>query len=338
MSLENNLTNIDGMVCPSCKGILVSDIERGEKICSRCGIVIGAHFDVVNSENGSFFSTSTENENSKKSNSFIMYEIGLPTFIDKKNVDASGKTIHGSLEVEKLRRLNKFTISNDSKTRNLNKAMREILRITEILGMNQSIAERASYIYRKALSKKLIRGRSITGIVAATIYIACKDAEVHFPMEQIEDLIDNCNRKSVVHYCKVLLRCMKMTVGVPNPARYLSKISVRARLSGRTERRALEILSFLEGDPVLSGKKPISLAAASLYLAALQVGEHTTQLRIAIASDLTTITLRKRCLEIEQILKQREKKSTSASNIYPKEAISEPCKDGMPVEVIQIKI
>lgn len=30
--------------------------------------------------------------------------------------------------------------------------------------------------YRKALSKKLIRGRSIIDIVAATIYIACKDA------------------------------------------------------------------------------------------------------------------------------------------------------------------
>lgn len=131
---------------------------------------------------------------------------------------------------------------------------------------------------------------------------------------------------------------MKMSVGVPNPSRYLSKISVRARLSGKTERRALEILSFPEGNPALSGKKPISLAAASLYLAALQVGERTTQLCIAIASDLTTITLRKRCLEIEQILKQREEKPTSASNTYIEEAISEPRKDGMSVEVIQIKI
>lgn len=338
MSLENNLTNMDETACPSCKGTLVSDIERGEKICSRCGIVNGGHFDVINSENGSFFSTGAENENSKKSNSFIMYEIGLPTFIDKKNVDASGRAIHGSSEVEKLRRLNKFTISNDSKTRNLNKAMREILRITEILGMNQSIAERASYIYRKALSKKLIRGRSITGIVAATIYIACKDAGVHFPMGQIEGVIDNCNRKSVVHYYKLLLRCMKMNVGVPNPARYLSRISVRAKLSGKTERRALEILSCLEGDPVSSGKKPISLAAASLYLAALQVGEHTTQLRIAIASELTTITIRKRCLEIEQVLKQRKEEHASTSNTYVEETILEPSKDHRVAELIQIEI
>ena len=309
MSSQNTSIN-SGATCPSCQGKIISDLDRGEIICSHCAIVIDENFHGINSENTSFV-PDIENEGNREATSLMMYEIGLPTFIDKKNVDAAGKQIHGSFEFEKLRRLNKFTISNDSKTRNLSKAIREIRRISEILGISTSIAERASYIYRKALNKKLIRGRSITGIVAATIYIACKDAGVFFPIDRIDRLGDNCNRKNVIHYYKLLLRQMKINVGVPDPVQYISRIAARARLSGRVERKALEILSNVEGDPGLSGKKPASLAAASLYLAALQVREHTTQLRIAIASELTTITIRKRCLEIDHILKQKTNQPSS---------------------------
>ena len=310
MSLQN-VSNSDDMSCPSCKGKLVSDLDRGEKICSHCAIVIDERFHSVNSGNIDFFSAYRENENANEQTSQMMYHVGLPTLIGKKNVDAFGKQIRGHSEMENLRRLNKFTISNDSKTKNLNKATREIRRISETLGISQSIAERASYIYRKALNKKLIRGRSITGIVAATIYIACKDAGILFPIDSVEKLNDNCSRKNIIHYYKLLLREMKMNTGIPDPAQYVSKIAIKARVSGKTERKALEILSQIEGDPGLSGKKPVSLAAASLYLAALQIKEHVTQLRIAVASDLTTITIRKRCIEIDEILKQKTNQPSS---------------------------
>jgi len=313
MSLQNVSTNSDGMTCPSCSGKLVSDLDRGERICISCAVVIDERSHTGNSSDANFTPTYLENENMNEQTSQMMYHIGLSTVIGKKNVDAFGKQIRGHSEMENLRRLNKFTISNDSKTKNLNKAIREIRRISEMLGISHSVAERASYIYRKALNKKLIRGRSITGIVAATIYIACKDAGILFPIDKMESLHENCSRKNVIHYYKLLLREMKMNVGVPDPAHYVSKIAIKARISGKTERKALEILSQIEGEPELSGKKPVSLAAASLYVAALQVREHVTQLRIAVASELTTITIRKRCLEIDQILKQKTNKSSSFS-------------------------
>lgn len=303
MSLKSDFTdNLDDYTCQLCSGRLVSDNVRGELICSRCGVVRGSHVDVLHLD-GSTAGSNSDSDAFRNPTSLMMYDIGLPTFIDRKNIDASGRAINSNAEMEKLRRLNKFFISSDAKTRNLKKATKEIVRITEILGMSPRIAERASYLYRKALNMRLIRGRSIAGIVVATIYIACKDAGVHFPLEQIETMVENCGRKNVMHYYKLLLRSMKMNVTLPEPTKYLSRIAIKSNLSGKTERRAFEILTKIEGEPTLSGKKPISLAASALYLAALQVGEHTTQLRIAIASELTTITIRKRCLEINQLLK-----------------------------------
>jgi hypothetical protein len=69
-------------------------------------------------------------------------------------------------------------------------------------------------------------------------------------------------------------------------------------------RKVLEILALVGDNALLSGKNPVSLAAAaSLYLATIETSEYMTQLRIAIAADVSTVTVRKRCLEIIQLVK-----------------------------------
>jgi len=123
---------------------------------------------------------------------------------------------------------------------------------------------------------------------------------------------------------------MKMSVSIPEPSQNISKIATRAKLGGRTQRKALDILSQIGDDPVIIGKKPISVAAAALYMAALETKEYTTQLRLAVASDLTTITIRKRYLEIVHILKD---KTTTVSN---QELTDEPIEESAPCEIPQI--
>ena len=321
MLIQNNL-NMDRPKCAFCSGGLVSDIEKNESFCSNCGIVARQNYDTADHQILSLSGSDSDLE-SQAPTSIMMYDISLSTFIDKKNVDASGKQIRGYAEMEKLRKLNKFTISNDSKTRNLSKAMKEIRKMTEILGLSMLIAERASYIYRKALGKGLIKGRSIAGIAAATIYVACKDMGVMFPIDKIEEYIENLNKKNVVYYYKFLLRQMKMSTALQQPSQLVSRIAERARLGGKTQRKALEILNKIEGNPIISGKKPVSLAAGALYLAALNTGEHATQLRIAVAAELTTITIRKRYLEIAEIIEKSDSANSSEDDELPCSPI--PC-------------
>lgn len=288
--------------CETCDGNIIFDSDANEKICASCGIVISAMYETANKSH--LLARDTEHHGIvEQHTNHMMYDVSLPSFISDKNVDANGKQID-RFHSDKMRKLDRRTISNDPKMRNLNKAVREIRRITEILGMKALIAERASYIYKKAFSQGLIRGRSISGIAAAAIYVACKELDIPHSVDEIENLIENINKKNVLRYYKILLKQIRLNVGLPNPIAHLSRISERARLSGKTERKAIEILSIVSTDPMLVGKKPISIAAAALYLASLKTKEHTTQLRIAIASDLTTITIRKRCVEIVQILEK----------------------------------
>jgi len=289
--------------CGVCSGSLVFDADTGEKICNRCGIVMPSPMAEISGKSNSLLRNIEHHSMPEIHTNHMMYDVSLPSFIGEKNIDANGKRID-RFHTDKMRRLDRRTISNDPKIRNLNKAVREIRRITEILGMKSLIAERAAYIYKKAFGQGLIRGRSISGIAAASIYVACKELDIPRSIDEIENLIGGINKKNVLRYYKLLLKQMNLSVGLPSPIAHLSRIAKRAGLGGKTERRALEMLSKVGADSTLVGKKPISIAAAVLYLASLQTREHTTQLRIAIASDLTTITIRKRCVEITHILEK----------------------------------
>jgi len=262
-----------------------------------------------------------------------MYGISLHSFIGEKNIDANGKKIQG-FHMEKMRKLDKLTLANDNKIRNLNKAIHEIRRITEILGLKSSVAERATYIYRKAFGMGLIRGRSISGIVTAAVYVACKEMEIPHSIDDVETLLEGINKKNVLQYYKMLLKSMKIKLGLPNPVNHISKIAERTGLSGKTERKALQILSEVGSNSLLAGKKPISIAAAALYLASLHTKEHTTQLRIALATDLTTITIRKRCADITQILASHRTKIEQDQNTTDTQT-SEQCLESIQIAMSQ---
>jgi transcription initiation factor TFIIB len=313
-------------LCIVCNGHLISDPDSGEEVCSSCGIVARENLELAAERRAFTLEEMDKRYRTGEPASLMMYDMGLSSFIDNKNIDANGKQIQGYSEIDRLRRLNKITVSNNSKTKNLNKAMREIRRITEILGIGTPVAERAAYIYRKALEKGLIKGRSITGIVAATIYIACKDTGTPRSIHEIQEVIGNTDRKNIAYYYKFLLREMKIHVPLPVPSNSISRIADKARLSEKTVRKALEILALVGDNALLSGKNPVSLAAASLYLATIETSEYTTQLRIAIAADVSTVTVRKRCLEIIQLVKQSNSQLLVKSIEKSQELLSEESK------------
>jgi transcription initiation factor TFIIB len=93
-----------------------------------------------------------------------------------------------------------------------------------------------------------------------------------------------------------------LRIASPDPASELSRIASRAGLGGITERRAVQILDKVKNDSLVAGKRPVSIAAAALYLAAGQTSQYTTQIRVAFAAGITTITLRKRATEISELL------------------------------------
>ncbi|CAN5510119.1 hypothetical protein BH18THE2_BH18THE2_27380 [soil metagenome] len=59
--------------------------------------------------------------------------------------------------------------------RNFIKAFEQLDRLKEKLGLSDTVVEKAAYIYRKVQETGLIRGRTIDGVLAAAVYISCRE-------------------------------------------------------------------------------------------------------------------------------------------------------------------
>jgi transcription initiation factor TFIIB len=226
----------------------------------------------------------------------------LPAKIDDRDVDANGKHIAEVGDMNRLMRLNNLTIASDPKRRNLTRAANEIQRIGGSLGAGKNVVERAYEIYRKGIEEGTGRRRSIVGLAEAAVYLACMEGGIPRSTEEIQRVAVGQEGKNIRHYSKVLLKGTTLHLSSPDPASQVSRIASRARLGGVTERRAIQILEKVKNDSLLAGKRPISIAAAALYLAANETSAATTQIRVAYAAGITTITLRKRIAEVSELL------------------------------------
>jgi len=171
--------------------------------------------------------------------------------------------------------------------------MAELDRLSDKVYAPGPVKEKAAVIYRKALDKGLVRGRSIAAIAAAALYAACRTSETPRTLREIADasLVD---KKDVARCYRLLLRELNIRMPIADPLTYISKIAERTGISGPTQGLAIKILGKAKRKRAASGKDPMGLAAAALYIACLQNNEKKTQKDIAEAAGVTEVTVRNR--------------------------------------------
>jgi transcription initiation factor TFIIB len=283
--------------CPQCgKRTLVEDANTGELSCSNCGFVVTEH----SVDQGPEWRNFSDEKGADRARggapiSITYRDMGLSTMIGKSNRDASGRAFDSPMRssIDRLRKWDNRSPAFGNREKNLSIAMRELDKMTDKLGVSQAVKERAAYIYRKALERGLLRGRSIIGISAASLYAAMRDTETPRTLKDIATA-NNLDKKAVARDYRILLREMDMTMPVADAARNVNRIASAVGLSEKIARKAIEIVRMTEQLEISAGKSPMGLAAASLYLAGVIEGEIKTQKEIAEAAGVTEVTVRNR--------------------------------------------
>lgn len=283
--------------CPECGGSnLVEDYDQGEIICQQCGLVISEKLLNLGPEWRAF----TKEEKDERGRvgiptSFSIHDKGLSTVIEQVNRDAYGRKLplDRRLEMLRLRKWQIRTRVHSSIDRNLAQAMAELDRLTDKIHIPSSTKERAAIIYRKALENGLVRGRSIAAIAAAAVYAACRASETPRTLKEVA-AASRIGKKDVARCYRLLLRELNMKMPVEDPVKCVSKVASKVDISMLTQRKALEILRMAKEKGIVSGKDPMGLAAAALYVACVLTGEKKTQKEIADVANVTEVTVRNR--------------------------------------------
>jgi transcription initiation factor TFIIB len=295
-----------GSKCARCgKKSLVTDNVTGERFCGGCGFVISERVDETGPEWRSFSKDESDDRSRTGSpTSLAMHDMGLATIIGHANKDVTGKPLSASMKstIERLRTWDSRSQVHEPADRNFRQAFSELDRLKDKLALSNAVIEKTAYIYRKALDKGLVRGRSIPGVLAAALYVACRESGTPRTLNDMSRQI-NVKRKDISRCYRLLLRELDLNMPVVNPIICTSRIASEAGLSEKVKRRALTILKDANEMEITAGKDPMGLAAAALYLSCVLNGENTTQKVIAMAAGVTEVTIRNRYKGLRESLK-----------------------------------
>ncbi|WP_049902497.1 transcription initiation factor IIB [Halococcus agarilyticus] len=269
--------------CPECNGRLVAVDE--ETACNGCGLVVETDEIDRGPEWRSFERETRERTGAPLTRS--RHDRGLSTEIGR----STRLTGRKRRLFARLRRQHTRTQIASKAERNRVYAFTEIRRQVCALGLPDSVRDRACVLFESAQDADLLRGRSLEGFAAATIYAVCRTDGVSRTLAEIV-AVAKASRDELTAAYDALNRDLGLPTGPIDPTEYLARFASQLNLPHGVEARARELVAEGRDRGVISGRNPSGVAAACLYTAAAETDHGLTQQAAAEIADVTPVTLR----------------------------------------------
>ncbi|MFQ3318235.1 MAG: transcription initiation factor TFIIB [Natronomonas sp.] len=297
---EGEKSGDEELVCPECGGRLEADPERGETVCSECGLVVEED-SIDRGPEWRAFDSAEKDEKSRVGapTTKMMHDEGLSTNIGWQDKDAYGNSLSSSQrkKMQRLRTWNERFRTRDSKERNLKQALGEIDRMASAIGLPENVRETASVIYRRALSDDLLPGRSIEGVATASLYAAARQAGTPRSLDEVAR-VSRVEKSEIARTYRYVVRELGLEIQPADPKSYVPRFASELEMSDEAERRARQLLDSAQEAGIHSGKSPVGLAAAAVYAASLLTNEKVTQEAVSEVADISEVTIRNRYHEL----------------------------------------
>jgi transcription initiation factor TFIIB len=299
----NTLSNDQCCVCGSDQ--LVTVIDSGEIVCQHCGAVISDRTVEKGSEWRTFVTSTAGREGDDQNRAGMPFslarsDMGLSTVIGRTNKDARGSKINSSM-LYRLRKWDSRTQVYTSTDKNLTQAFTQLDTLKDKLGLSDVIVEKTAYIFRKAEERALLRGRAISSILAAAVYIACREMGMPRTLNEIASS-SNIKLRTLAMDYRLLVKKLDLKIPSVDPIICIAKIANKANLTEKTKRHAMDIMHDVIKREISAGKRPMALAASVIYLSAMDTAENKTQRDIARAAGISEFALRIRIQDLKNRL------------------------------------
>ena len=206
--------------CPECNSSLIHDFSKGEFLCQKCGYVV---LDEVNDYGPESISKDFEEKTriarASGTLSFSQHDYGLRTEIGSGLKDYGGKAINSQMaeHLTSLRKWHSRIRVSSSKERRLSNVLSKITETCSNLSLPKILIETAAMIYRNYEKNKEAKGKSVSCISAATIYLACKRCSIVKSLDEIVEATGiSSNDRSSLKLASKYYRMLSMELGMYN--------------------------------------------------------------------------------------------------------------------------
>ena len=281
---------------------VITDSERGEIFCGGCGLVLLQKLEDSTHESHGYtqeeFMTQTR---TGPATSLTMNDKGLSTVIGK-DVDSTGHAISNKTK-QTFSRLRIWDQRSKSRSvSSLSKALTQLNAMKAKLAIPDSVVEDAAYIYRKAVAAKLTRGRTMSSLISASLYAACRENNTPRTLDNIAEA-GNVERRILSRDLRTIIKKLGLSLNQYDIGSFIVKIANNLDLKEKTKRDAINILKKAEDVEITAGKNPVAQAAASLYIACIMNGERISQKKFSQEAGVSDVTVRNRAALLKKMLK-----------------------------------
>jgi len=281
---------------------MITDSERGEIICGGCGLILVQNMSDTSYENNGYtLEGFMKIARTGPATSLTMFDKGLSTVIGI-NKDFSGNALPSKTKYEFNRLRTWDQRSKSRNTASLSKAFTLLHGMKTKLGIPNNVVENAAYIYRKIVSAKLTRGRTMTSLISASLYAACRENNIPRTLDDIAKA-GNIERRILSRDLRTIIKKLGLNLNQYDTNSFITKISNNMNLKEKIKRDAFEILKRCEKEEITAGKHPVAQAAASLYISCIMNGVKISQKKFSEESGVSDVTIRNRSVLIKKTLK-----------------------------------
>jgi transcription initiation factor TFIIB len=299
IEVDENLS-IDNNVCSECGKSIFFDENRGLLVCEECGLVHSEkHID-----RGPEWRAFDADQKKKRTRTgapmtYMIHDKGLSTMIDWKNRDIFGKEIPAKLrgQIYRLRKWQSRIRVSDATERNLTFALSELDRMASNLDLQKNLRECSAKIYRDAVEAHLIRGRSIEGVAAASLYAACRMYKIPRTLNEIAD-VARVDKKEIGRSFRFISNELMLNLNPTKPIDFLPRFISELQLTTKCHKTAKAVIRMAEERGLTSGRGPTGVCAAAIYTATILTKERRTQRKVARITGVTEVTVRNRFSEL----------------------------------------
>ncbi len=301
---SENFSHTENNICTECGENTFFDENRGLIVCEECGLVHSEKY----IDRGPEWRAFDADQKKKRTRTgapmtYMIHDKGLSTMIDWKNRDIFGKEIPAKLrgQIYRLRKWQSRIRVSDATERNLTFALSELDRMASNLDLQKNLRECSAKIYRDAVEAHLIRGRSIEGVAAASLYAACRMYKVPRTLNEIAE-VARVDKKEIGRSFRFISKELELNLNPTKPIDFLIRFISELELTAECQKRAKFIIRIAEERGLTSGRGPTGVCAAAIYAACILTNERRTQRKIANVSCVTEVTVRNRFSELVENL------------------------------------
>ena len=276
---------------------LIEDHRAGDMICFDCGLVVVDRAIDVHSEWRTFADDSASKNRSRvgPEENPLFRGNNLGTIIVKgkgrASFDSEDNTKYISRSWTTTSSVPRASDENPTSNRTLLSAFRTISDMADKINIPKVVTDRANLLFKAVRDGGKVQGHKNGVIAAACLYIACRQENVPRTFKEIVAVTSE-NKKQIGRCFQMICKAHVTNVDAIKTDDFMGRFCAKLNLKPYVQKGATRIAWKASELFIVSGRSPISVAAAAIYMASQASDDKKTQKEIVEVTGVADVTIR----------------------------------------------